>query len=118
MGYQESYMIKKFDVDFEEIVSNIKSLGEQYYNDIGAYPACILTFKKKHDIFKKGDKVIYFVGERYPQDHYYEANEGIASGFSDKCDIVFTEYVDPRGIWPDATPDNKFCVKIEDFKFN
>ena len=73
MGYQESYVTMNGNI--EELIPIIKSLGKSHFDYTMAYPVSIITLKK--DVkgkfkFKKGDKFIYFTGERSGQ-----RNEGI-----------------------------------------
>ena len=70
MGYQESYLKPKNKKDFDKLLNRIKENGKQFYKDNGCFPVEVLTFTKNHYPFKKNDKCIYLVGERYPQEHY------------------------------------------------
>lgn len=115
MGYQESYVTTKKQVDFDKLVECIKSKGEQYYNDIFTYPVEIITFKKNHCDFKKGDKAVYIVGERYYQSHFFDIT---VDNVPVNCRIYFTEDINPVGIWKDATSDSKFIVEHQPFIFD
>ncbi len=51
------------------------------------------------------------IGERYYQSHLIdEFNVPI------ECNIIFTEYVDPVGIWEDATPNGEYIVDHQPFE--
>lgn len=126
MGYQESYLTASTEKRFNKIVNRIKEVGHDYYNSYGTYPVEIITFNKGNEWFKKGQKAIYFTGERFLQREVGNLlRYGNPDDFPDemldedpyieyklwkefeKCDkyhaeIIFTEYVDPEGIWEDA----------------
>lgn len=93
MGYQESY-IWTDKKHFNELVESFVD-EDKYF----AGPVEILTFIKNHKPFKKGQKVVYVAGERYPQSHWLE---NLIPNFRHRSEILFTEEVDPVGIWPDA----------------
>jgi hypothetical protein len=108
MGYQESYVYPKKQEDFEKLVDFIKEKGENYSL---ATAVAIIEFTKNHYPFKKGDKAVYYVGERFSQSNIY-AKERILHGCDISCNIRYTEDVAPCGIWEDATPNNKYhCIK-------
>ena len=93
MGYQESY-IWTDKRHFDDLVKSFVE-EEKYF----AGPVEILTFTTNHKPFKKGQKVVYVTGERYPQSHWFEM---LIPGFKHRSKILFTEEVNPIGIWPDA----------------
>ena len=80
MGHQESY-IKIRDINkFDKLVDLIKGIGRDYYEGNMAEPVEIITLNKaiKGDLgfmcrpyekysFPKGERFIYFVGDRYLQ---------------------------------------------------
>ena len=99
MGYQESYLTTKNKKDFDELVSFIKDLGKEHYENFFAIPVEIIKFNQSHPPFMKNQKAIYIVGERYPQTNFQKE---IIPNFEKKCELIFTEYVDPYGIWEDA----------------
>lgn len=115
MRYQESYVTTKKQKDFNQLVECIKSKGKQYYDDIFTCPVEIITFNKNHCGFKKGDKAVYIVGERYYQSHFFDET---VDNIPVDCKIRFTEEVNPVGIWQDATPDSKFIVEHRLFIFD
>lgn len=80
MGYQESYVKTRENKDFDKLVKHIKNLGEDYYNNIFCDPVEIITLNKeiKGNLdmmcqpeteyqFDKGEKFVYFSGERHAQ---------------------------------------------------
>lgn len=115
MGYQESYITTKKQTDFDMLVKCVKSKGKQYYDDIYIMPVEIITFNKNHCNFKRGDKAIYVVGERYYQSHFFDKT---VEGVSVVCNIYFTEDVDPVGVWKDATPNEDLIVEHRPFIFD
>ena len=144
MGYQESYLTIRYDKRFtkqrfEKLVNRVKELGYEYYNKYGTYPVEIITFNKANCWFKKGQKAIYFVGDRFLQrdvthilrygnpddypDEMFKTNEDLELILWDefkKCDeyyaqIIFTEYVDAEGVWEDA--GKPLYVTHEKFKW-
>ena len=126
MGYQESYLTASTGKRFDKILKRIRELGYDYYKSYGTFPVEIITFNKGNGVFKKGQKAVYFVGERFLQrevghllryghpddfpDEMWEIDPDIESKLwkeFDECDkyhaeIIFTEYVNPEGIWADA----------------
>lgn len=119
MGYQESYVTASTEKRFNKIVSRIKELGREFYDAYGTYPVDIITFTKAHDPFKKGQKAIYFVGERYLQNYFGDRLLGYTDEFYEGMDEFeidkhmdefdkyhllkyYTEDIDPEGIWEDA----------------
>lgn len=126
MGYQESYLTASTEKRFNKIVNRVREIGKNYYDEYGTYPVEIITFHKKNEWFNKGQKAIYFVGERYLQKdlsrllRYGNEDDFPNEMWADdpyteyklwkeleKCDkyhaqIIFTEYVDAEGIWEDA----------------
>lgn len=105
MGYQEAYVTTMKKNEFESFYEQVKSFNKDYFDECGSYPCEIITFTKNHGTFKKGDKAIYFCGERYPlrcfmvKDDYY--NEKFVDN-TFKLKIVYTEDVNPIGIWNDC----------------
>lgn len=112
MGYQESYAIPKRKNSFNKLVQ-----CASIERDNWATPELVIEFTKNHYPFKQGDKAIYFCGERYPQTLCSETDErgiqGILSNCPVKYNLIFTEYVNPLGIWEDAGEVEEMdCVKI------
>ena len=109
MGYQESYVTTKSKKDFLNLCEYIKSIGKEFYSTYGAMPVEVITLKN-------GRKYIYFVGERYLQsnkarilgfmsdDDKYNSEEQKLKMWEwlDKITIIFTEEINPEGIWEDA----------------
>lgn len=119
MGYQESYVTASTEKRFNKIVNRVRELGRDFYDSHGTYPVEIITFDKSHYPFKKGQKAIYFVGERYLQNYFGERLLGYTDEFFDGMDDFeidkyldeadkyhlekyYTEEVDPVGIWADT----------------
>ncbi len=126
MGYQESYLTASTEKRFNKILNRIRELGHDYYKSYGTIPVEIITFNKGNEFFKKGQKAVYFVGERFLQrevrhllryghpddfaDEMWDTDPDIEYKLwkeFDECDkyhaqIIFTEYVDAEGIWEDA----------------
>lgn len=126
MGYQESYLTASTEKRFNKILKRIKELGYDYYKSYGTFPVDIITFNKRNEFFNKGQKAVYFVGERFLQrevghllrygnpddfpDEMWDTDSDIEDKLwkeFDECDkyhaqIIFTEYVDAEGIWEDA----------------
>lgn len=110
MGYQESYIKPRKQKDFEKLKDYIKEISN-ILDSGGVFPVGIITFNEDREPFIKGDKVIYVIGERYYQSHLIdEFNIPI------ECNIIFTEYVDPVGIWEDATPNGEYIVDHQPFE--
>ena len=107
MGYQESYAIPKRKNSFNKLVQCAAIERDNWVT-----PELVIEFVKNHYPFKRGDKAIYFCGERYPQAHCSET-DGVLSNCSVKYNLIFTEYVNPLGIWEDAGEVEEMdCVKI------
>ena len=106
MGYQESYVTIKGNVD--ELISIIKKLGKKHFDYRNISPVDIITLQ--HDIsgdcdmmcrpeqkykYNKGDKFVYFVGERSGQRSVGSmfGENGIENCIRNKSDvkIYFTE---------------------------
>lgn len=119
MGYQESYVTASTEKRFNKIVTRIKELGKDFYDSYGTYLVEIITFDKSHYPFKKGQKVIYFVGERYLQNEIGCRLLGYTNEFFKNMDDhkmfkhldefekyhlekYYTEDVEPKGIWEHA----------------
>ena len=105
MGYQEAYISTNKKCDFENFTKYVKSLGKDYFDAWGSYPVEIITFTKNHYPIKKGDKTLYFVGERFPLHHIYVKDEYDNSYFLNKEFDLFlewTEEVESNGIWEDS----------------
>ena len=93
MGYQESYVTIKGNVD--ELISIIKKLGKNHFEYTMAEPVSIITLQK--DIkgeykYNKGDKFIYFVGERSGQRNTNAMFGKLSDGLLNSISIIFTEY--------------------------
>ena len=98
MGYQESYVTINENID--ELISIIKKLGKSHFEYVMAEPVCIITLNKyisgdcsmmcrpeqKYNI-SKGDKFIYFVGERSGQ----RSVSSLFGKHNNKIEIYFTE---------------------------
>lgn len=106
MGYQETYIYPKNQNEFDKFLSVFKKYEEECWG-AGVFPVCIVTFKQDHEMFNKGDKAVYCKGERYYQTRL---EDEIILEFKDKINVVFTEDVDPVGIWLDSTPDENYIV--------
>jgi len=94
MGYQESYVTMNGEVD--ELISIIKKLGKSHFEYAMAYPVSIITLQKnvKGKLkFKKGDKFIYFVGERSGQRNVTAMFGKLPDELSNNINIMFTEYL-------------------------
>ena len=94
MGYQESYVTINGKV--EELIPIIKSLGKSHFEYVMAYPVSNITLQK--DVkgklkFKKGDKFIYFVGERSGQRNINAMFGKLPDELSNNINIIFTEYL-------------------------
>jgi len=92
MGYQESYVT--INGNIEELIPIIKTLGKDHFEFTMAYPVSIITLQK--DIkgklkFKKGDKFIYFVGERSGQRNVNAMFGKLPDELSNNINIIFTE---------------------------
>jgi len=127
MGYQETYLRVKNAKFFDAIVSAINSTGEEYYDDRGFSPVVIFTFIKDHKPFKKGEKAIYFVGDRgcqrCPGDLIGSEYPTLRSDDTvnllpddDICEAIFTEEVNSKGIFEDSGKVTD--VIVEEFKFS
>ena len=93
MGYQESYVTIKGNVD--ELISIIKKLGKNHFEYTMAEPVSIITLQK--DIkgeykYNKGSKFIYFVGERSGQRNTNAMFGKLPDELSNSISIIFTEY--------------------------
>jgi len=93
MGYQESYVTINGNV--EELITIIKKLGKNHFEYTMAYPVSIITLNK--DIkgeykYNKGDKFIYFVGERSGQRNTNAMFGILPDELSNNINIIFTEY--------------------------
>ncbi|MDD7378261.1 MAG: hypothetical protein SO445_03895 [Lachnospiraceae bacterium] len=109
MGYQESYVTTHSEKDFSGLCEYIKSIGKDVYAKYGAMPVEIITLKN-------GRKYLYFVGDRYLQRNkarilgYISDDNNFNSEsrklnmwkWLDKILIIFTEDINPEGIWEDA----------------
>ena len=94
MGYQESYVT--INGNIEELIPIIKKLGKSHFEFTMAYPVSIITLQK--DVkgklkFKKGDKFIYFVGERSGQRNLTAMFGKLPDELSNNINIIFTEYL-------------------------
>lgn len=139
MGYQESYVTTSSKKRFQKIVDRIREVGKEHYHSYGVYPVEIITFHKSNDFFKKGQKAVYFVGERWIQRTPSNVLKlGFDNDFRDidlgedikaqakfimemnelekyHVQIIFTEYVDAEGIWKDAGEIDLSYVTHEPF---
>ena len=93
MGYQESYVTINGNID--ELISIIQKLGKNHFDYTMAEPVSIITLNK--DIkgeykYSKGDKFIYFVGERSGQRNINAMFGKLYNGLSNNISIIFTEY--------------------------
>lgn len=109
MGYQESYVTTKSKKEFPNLCEYIKFIGKEFYSTYGAMPVEVITLEN-------GCKYLYFVGERYLQsnkarilgfvsnDDKYNSEERKLKMWEwlDKITIIFTEEINPEGIWKDA----------------
>ena len=92
MGYQESYVTMNGEVD--ELIPIIKKLGKSHFEYVMAYPVSIITLQKnvKGKLkFSKGDKFIYFVGERSGQRNITAMFGKLSDELSNNINIIFTE---------------------------
>jgi len=92
MGYQESYVTINGNV--KELISIIKKLGKNHFEYTMAEPVSIITLNK--DIkgeykYNKGDKFIYFVGERSGQRNTNAMFGKLSDGLLNSISIIFTE---------------------------
>ena len=127
MGYQEGYLMTRNDSDFEKIKERIQNLGEDFYEWIFTKPVCVIEFTKNHGDIKKGQKAFYFVGDRgyfaqksvFGLDHDTDKYREFIQSLEDKCGIIATEEVNPKGIWEDSTPEGyEYCVIKHEFVFD
>lgn len=101
MGHQESYVRMKNRSDFNNLVEVIRIIGKDYYEKHGAYPVEIITLNKSinGDLefmckpnekykFEKGEKFIYFVGER---DLQRNSSNLLNNNIIEGVEIYFTE---------------------------
>ena len=140
MGYQESYLTASTEKRFQKIVNRIKEVGYDYYDLYGTYPVEIITFNRNHNWFNKGQKAVYFIGERYLQDQIYRllGSANLDNITVEMCEdnpyleydiwkelgkydkyhakVFFTEQVLPEGIWKDA--GEPLYVTHEQFDWN
>lgn len=115
MGYQEAYIRTVNKNDMDEFINYIKSLDKEYFDKWGSYPVEIITFNKNHFPFNKGDKTIYFVGERFPLHSIFYKDEDYNEYFLNNKFSLFvtpTEEVESKGIWKDSG-DVTDCVHEE-----
>jgi len=106
MGYQESYVTMNGEVN--ELISIIKKLGKSHFEYVMAEPVCIITLQQSISgnldmmcrpeqkyKYNKGDKFVYFVGERSGQRSVGSmfGENGIENCIRNKSDvkIYFTE---------------------------
>ena len=122
MGYQESYVTTKQENEFKGLCEYIKSIGTEFYSRYGATPVEIITLDN-------GRKYIYFVGERYLQsnkarilgfvsdDEKYNSEDRKIQMWKwlEKISVIFTEEMNPKGIWKDAGVE--VTAKHEQFMF-
>lgn len=105
MGYQETYIKPVNQNDFNKLKECIEKLRNEL-NGAGVFPVEEIIFNANRKPFKKGDKAIYLVGERYYQTHIKQEFDVNVADF----DVIFTEEVNPKGIWQDSTPNDKYIV--------
>ena len=94
MGYQESYVTMNGEVD--ELIPIIKKLGKSHFEFTMSYPVSIITLQKniKGKLkFSKGDKFIYFTGERSGQRNVTAMFGKLPDELSNNINIIFTEYM-------------------------
>jgi len=92
MGYQESYVT--INGNIEELIPIIKSLGESHFYYTMAYPRAFITLKKNikgEYKFSKGDKFIYFVGERSGQRNVTAMFGKLPDELSNSIKIIYEE---------------------------
>lgn len=65
MAFQEAFVSTYDQADFDRLVKRIVDTGEAYYNKFACIPLSLLTFEEDTEIFKKGDRAIYFAGESF-----------------------------------------------------
>jgi len=111
MGYQESYVT--INGNIEELIPIIKSLGKSHFEFTMAEPVYIITLQK--DVkgklkFKKGDKFIYFVGERSSQRNVTAMFSKLPDELSNNINIMFTEYLPSDRIF-----DEEGFALVDDF---
>jgi hypothetical protein len=122
MGYQESYVTTSNKKDFAGLCEYIKSVGKDVYDTYGTIPVEIITLDN-------GKQYLYFVGERYLQSNkarilgYVSDDANFNSEerklkmweWLEKINIIFTEEMNPKGIWEDA--GEPVTAKHEKFEF-
>jgi hypothetical protein len=122
MGYQESYVRVANKKNFDKLVNIIRKVGREYYEENGCSPVEIITLNisvkgslewmcmpnKKYN-FPKGEKFVYFAGERYLQRNVANIlnNEAIRG-----VEIYFTECFPSRKIFEENI-DNKYATHEE-----
>ena len=102
MGYQESYVTMNGEVD--ELISIIKKLGKSHFEYVMAEPVCIVILQQSISgdcdmmcrpeqkyKYNKGDKFVYFVGERSGQRSVRDMFGILTDELSNNISIIFTE---------------------------
>ena len=102
MGYQESYVTMNGNI--EELIPIIELLGKSHFEYIMAYPVSIITLQqpisgnldymnKPEQKYKynKGDKFIYFQGERSGQRNVTAMFGKLSDELLNSISIIFTE---------------------------
>jgi hypothetical protein len=136
MGYQESFVTTDNKEDFNKLVERVRQLGEEHYNDWGAYIPVIITLKQdlKRLSFKAGTQFLYVAGDRAVQydirnflnikyEPYKISEYGTSGGWEDGEDmeldftarLIYSEYM-PKKIFSKGM-ENDF-VEVEAFSFN
>lgn len=117
MGYQECY-ITSTPKRFEKIVARIRENGKEFYDYHGTWPVEIITFKKDHGPFNKGQRAVYFAGERYLQESPFVGARllrlSFEEDFPDK-DLFNDDGTLNKEIWKrhDAEFDRLMKLKVE-----
>jgi len=111
MGYQESYVT--INGNIEELIPIIKSLGESHFDYTMAYPRAVITLKKNikgEHKFSKGDKFIYFTGERSGRRNVNAMFGKLPDELLNSINIIFTEYLPSDRIF-----DEEGFALVDDF---
>jgi hypothetical protein len=102
MGHQESFLYCK---DFDYLVSKIKSLGKNYFDDRDLNVVEIVTLDKNLKMhpdyavdfprglkknFKKGDRFIWITGQRQYQRRLYDSEfgKGLFGEFKNEKELI------------------------------
>ncbi len=77
--------------------------------------------------YQESQKAFYFVGDRgyfalksvFGLDHDTDKYREFIQNLEDKCGLIATEEVNPKGIWEDSTPEGyEYCVIKHEFVFD